>query len=98
MTLPVVFRSAARDEFDEAALWYEGRQTELGSQFVAEVDRAIDAASAHPQSFPLVHREVRCIRIRRFPYSVFFRAEPSRLLILAVFHGRRNPSVWRERA
>jgi hypothetical protein len=30
MTLPVVFRRAARREFDEAALWYEERRAGLG--------------------------------------------------------------------
>lgn len=98
MTFSPVFRPAARREFDDAALWYEKRRTGLGLQFIAEVDRVIDAASEHPLRFPEVHREVRCIRIRRFPYSVFFGVEEGRLLILAVFHGRRNPSVWRERA
>jgi toxin ParE1/3/4 len=96
MTLSVVFRSAARREFDGAALWYEKRQAGLGSQFVAEVTRAIEAASEHPQRFPVVHKDVRCIQIRRFPYSVFFREERGRLLVLGVFHGSRNPGVWRE--
>lgn len=98
MTLSVVFRRAARREFDGAALWYEERRTGLGSQFVAEVNRAVEVAREYPQRFPVVHREVQCVRVRHFPYSVFFRAEPGRLLVLAVFHGSRNPSVWRERA
>jgi len=57
MTLAVVFRHAARHEFD-----------------------------------------VRCVRVRRFPYSVFFRAESRRIVVLAVFHARRDPSVWQQRA
>ena len=32
MTLAVVFRHAARHEFDEAALWYEERRPGLGTQ------------------------------------------------------------------
>ena len=98
LTLSVVFRSAARREFDGAALWYEKRQAGLGSQFVAEVTRAIEAASEHPQRFPVVHKDVRCIQIRRFPYSVLFREERGRLLVLGVFHGSHNPGLWRERA
>jgi hypothetical protein len=42
MTLEVVFRPAARDEFDEAAVWYEERRPGLGVAFVAEIDRVID--------------------------------------------------------
>ena len=53
MTASVVFRPAARREFDDATLWYEERRTGLGLQFIAEVDRAIDAANEHPQRFPV---------------------------------------------
>jgi toxin ParE1/3/4 len=51
MTLPVVFRRAARREFDEAALWYEERRPGLGAQFVLEIDRAVRLATENPQRF-----------------------------------------------
>jgi plasmid stabilization system protein ParE len=98
MTLAVVFRRAARREFDEAALWYEERRLGLGAQFVSEIDRAVYLAAESPQRFPNMHRDVRCVRARRFPYSVFFRAESRRIVVLSVFHARRNPSVWQQRA
>ena len=98
MTLAVVFRHAARHEFDEAALWYEERRRGLGVQFVSEIDHAIDLATENPERFPVMHRDVRCVRVRRFPYSVFFRAESRRIVVLAVFHARRDPSVWKQRA
>lgn len=98
MTLTVVFRRAARREFDEAALWYEERRPGLGAQFVSEIDRAVHLAAENPQRFPIMHRDVRCVRARRFPYSVFFRAESRRIVVLSVFHAHRNPSVWQQRA
>jgi plasmid stabilization system protein ParE len=98
MTLAVVLRPAARLEFDEAAIWYEERRSGLGAAFVSEIDRAIAVASTDPERFPIMHRDVRCVRVRRFPYSVFFRAESSRIVVLAVFHARRDPAVWRARA
>jgi len=97
MTLPVVFRRAARHEFQDAARWYEARQTGLGLQYVAEVDRAVQMATEHPTRFPKMHREVRCVRVKRFPYSVFFLPEASRIVVLAVFHARRDPLVWQAR-
>jgi plasmid stabilization system protein ParE len=36
--------------------------------------------------------------VRRFPYSVFYRVEADRIVVLAVFHGRRNPRIWQARA
>ena len=72
MTSPVVFRRAARREFDEAALWYEERRAGLGSQFISEINHAIKLVVENPRRFPIMHREIRCARARRFPYSVFF--------------------------
>ena len=97
MSLSVVFRPAARAEFDGAALWYEDRQPGLGVQFVGEIDRAVDLASRYPDRYPVTHREVRCIRARRFPYSIFYVVEPQRIVVLAVFHARRDPAIWQAR-
>ena len=98
MTLEVVFRPAAKAEFDGAALWYEDRRPGLGTEFVMEIDRAVGLAAAHPARFPANVGEIRCVRVRRFPYSVFYRAEADRIVVLAVFHARRDPAIWQGRA
>ncbi len=98
MTLPAVFRRAARREFEEAALWYEDRRPGLAVDFKAEVDRAVTLAAESPQRFALTYRQIRSVRVRRFPYSVLFLAESARIVVLAVFHVRRNPAIWRSRA
>lgn len=98
MTLKVVFRRAARAEFDAAALWYEERRPGLGMQFVSEIDRAIGLAARNPERFPIKHGDIRCVQARRFPYSAFFRAESSQIVVLAVFHARRDPAIWQARA
>lgn len=51
MTLKVVFRRAARAEFDAAALRYDMQRPGLGAQFVSEVDRAVDLAATYPERF-----------------------------------------------
>lgn len=98
MTLRVVFRRAARVEFDAAALWYEERQIGLGATFTSEIKRAVELASNHPERFPVKHGAIRCVQARRFPYSVHFLSEAHRIVVLAVFHARRDPLVWQTRA
>jgi hypothetical protein len=60
MTLRVVFRRAARAEFDNAALWYEERQIGLGASFTSEIERAVELASNHPERFPVKYGTIRC--------------------------------------
>jgi plasmid stabilization system protein ParE len=97
MTLRVVFRPAAKAEFDDAAMRYEERRSGLGVQFVSEVDRAVELARKDPEKFPVKHAEIRCVRVRRFPYSVFYRDEQQQIVVLAVFHARRDPAIWQAR-
>ncbi len=95
MTLRVVFRRAARAEFDAAALWYEERQIGLGAEFTSEIKRAVELASNHPERLPVKHGAIRCVQARR---SVYFLLEAYRIVVLAVFHARRDPLVWQSRA
>ncbi|MBI5890495.1 MAG: hypothetical protein HZB47_07440 [Nitrosomonadales bacterium] len=42
--------------------------------------------------------EIRRVVANRFAYSVYFRAEHHRIVVLAVFHGSRDPVIWQARA
>jgi len=37
-------------------------------------------AAEQPLRFPRKHKDIRCVRVRRFPYSVFFLQEESRIV------------------
>jgi plasmid stabilization system protein ParE len=98
MSLRVVFRRAAKDEFEEAAAWYEDRRRGLGEQFVSEIGEAIEKAAERPNQYPVVFGDVRRTVSRRFPFAVYFRVRGDSLVVLAVFHGRRDPAIWKRRA
>ncbi len=97
MTLRVVYRQAAKAEFEDAAVWYENRRRGLGAEFVIEVEQAVAGAASTPLRYPVVFGDVRRAVTRRFPYAIYFRTRGDRLVVLAVFHGRRNPLVWQHR-
>ena len=98
MSLLVSFGRAARAEFIEAAAWYEARHPNLGVEFIAEIDRCVALAAEQPQRFAIVHSGIRRVVAERFPYSVYYQAETRRIVVLAVFHVSRNPSIWQRRA
>ena len=98
MTLRVVFRRAAKNEFEDAAVWYDGQNFGLGEEFIIEIEQAVANAAAAPQRYPVIFGDIRRAVTRRFPFSVYFRVRPNELVVLAVFHGRRNPAIWQRRA
>lgn len=97
MTLPVVLRDEAQAEFDEAFDYYEGQRPGLGVDFAARVQEVFDRIAANPQLHAAVFADVRKALVARFPYAIFYRAEPARVEVLAVFHSRRDPSIWKGR-
>ena len=97
MSLPITFNPTATTEFIEASAWYEERQLGLGAKFMAEIERCVSLISEHPFQYAIVHKDIRCIVANRFPYSVYFRVEECRIIVLAVFHTRRDPTDWKAR-
>ena len=98
MSLPLVLRDEAQAEFDEAFDYYEGQQAGLGVDFVARVQQVFDRILANPQLHGVVFADIRKAVVTRFPYCVFYRAEAARVEVIAVFHSKRDPSIWQARA
>jgi plasmid stabilization system protein ParE len=93
----IEFLPEARDELDDAYQWYEDRRDGLGEQFVLAVEATVGRIQRLPESHTVVHRDVRRALVERFPYGVFFTIEPERIVIIAVFHARRDPDEWKGR-
>lgn len=98
MSLLVIVRPQARAEFDDAFDWYEGQRAGLGVRFAERVQEVFDYIAINPQAHAILHKEVRAPPVRRFPYVVYYRVEPGQVVVLAVLHGRRYPSLWQSRA
>ena len=97
MKLPIVFRPVARLEFNEAADWYEQRRAGRGAAFTAAVRQVLDPIAEHPQFYAEVFEDVREGLVTGYPYCVYYRIEAGQILVLAVFHTARDPSIWQRR-
>ncbi len=97
MSLPIVLRRQARAEFDQAFDWYERQKPGLGVEFAECVQRVFDRISTTPELHAVVYKDVRKALVRKFPYAVFYRIRAGRVVVLAVFHGKRDPSIWKSR-
>jgi toxin ParE1/3/4 len=97
MTYAVILRPRAEDDIRTAFQWYESQQSTLGEEFLAHLRRALERIRDFPESSPVVHRTVRRALITKFPYLVFYVAEPTRAVVLAVLHTSRSPATWPRR-
>lgn len=97
MIRAIALRREAQQEFDEAFDWYEGRRPGLGRQFAERIQEVLDRIAANPEMHAVVYKNARNAIVRRFPYSVFYQIEPKEIIVLAIFHGKRNPRIWQDR-
>jgi len=79
-------------------VWYESQRPGLGHEFLGAVGQALDAVRESPRLHRTVHRDIRHAKVRRFPYSVFYRIAGEDIVVIACFHGSRDPRRWKRRA
>jgi plasmid stabilization system protein ParE len=93
----VLLHPEAEGEFRDAILWYEHQRKGLGLEFVLCIDEAIERIRRSPETYPKVHKAIRRIVVRRFPFALFYEIVGSDIRVLAIFHSRRDPSRWKSR-
>jgi len=97
VTLPVVWLPEADAELKEALARYESVRLELAHRFAEAVADTIEKIAAAPLHYAVVEKERRRAGVRRFPYGIFFLLKETRIVVIACFHGRRNPRHWQLR-
>jgi plasmid stabilization system protein ParE len=97
MKYDLIVRPEAEAELAEAFNWYEQKIDGLGSRFLISVDAAINSIQRDPLQYPIIYKNVHRALTRRFPYQIFFIVDDLQIVVIAVFHGMRNPSVWQSR-
>lgn len=98
MKRTIIIRPEAERDIREAYSWYETQMSGLGANFLLRIDAALSSVQRNPRQYPLIHQEVRRCLVRRFPYGIFFLVEDKRIIVLAVFHAKRDPRSWQERS
>lgn len=97
MTHELLVRPDAESDISEAYQWYESQKIGLGSDFLMCIEATIDAIERNPKLYPKVHKNVRRALIRRFPFGIFYIVEETKIIILSIFHVRRDPKQWKIR-
>jgi plasmid stabilization system protein ParE len=97
VNLPVILSEEAQQDFDDAADWYEQQKPGLGMQFIERVNETLASISAAPKMHQIRHKRIRRAPVRVFPYGVFYRVYRDKVVVIAIVHDRRDPSIWKGR-
>jgi len=86
----LIVRRAAERDLQEAATWYDGRRSGLGSELLTETREMLETIQKRPESFPIAYRQAHRARLRRFPYSIYFRLGEDYISVIAILHTSRD--------
>ncbi len=95
--LKVRLTPAAEADVRGIDAWYREQGEGLVPKFRRALNATIERVALNPQAYPKVYAEMRRALLRRFPYAVFYVIGDEEVGVLGVFHGRRDPNVWRAR-
>jgi plasmid stabilization system protein ParE len=93
----VKFLPEAEFELNEAIEWYAHKQFGLDTEFMRCIDEAISKIQRNPKLFPIALKNSRKALVKRFPFTIYYEHKNNAIMILAVFHVRRNPKDWQKR-
>jgi plasmid stabilization system protein ParE len=97
------FTAEALSDYENAVVYYETREAGLGVRFILEVDELISSMLEFPRMGPRIEGAPADLGIRRCIVQTFgveidyLIEDESVLVILAVFHGSREPGFWLRR-
>jgi plasmid stabilization system protein ParE len=93
------FEQEALTEYREAAEYYAQQRGGLGKVFVEAVQASLQEIGRGPSRYQALENGLRICRMKRFPYSIYFRYSEERdhATVFAVMHTRRRPGYWRHR-
>ncbi len=90
----VKFTVTARQELEDAVLYYELEYSGLGRRFKEEVRKAALRIATYPEAWSIERGDVRKCLLHRFPYKLIYSVEKDHVLIIAVAHQHRKPDYW----
>jgi plasmid stabilization system protein ParE len=91
------FTPEADAELTEARQWYSHHRKDLDLEFMQCIELALSQIRSNPRLFPVNYRSLRRAVVRRFPFAIIYEVSAEEIQIIAVFHSRRNPDVWKSR-
>jgi len=87
---------AASRELDQALGWCQERfGRKVSDRLLLQFDRAATLLRTQPEiGSPAAEAGFRKLALPRFPYSLIYRIEGNRIVVLALHHQRRRPGYW----
>ena len=93
----VIIQPEAEQDLDEAYAYLEEQQSGLGFQLLADITEILELLEDNPLLFQKIYGEKRRAIVQRFGYNLIYKIVETKVYILAIIHGSRDPERWQTR-
>jgi ParE toxin of type II toxin-antitoxin system, parDE len=87
----VEFTSLSNQELVDAVEYYENRLPGLSEKLETELENIIQKITLNPFLFPNKFKKYREVPLKKFPFVVIYEIVGNAVVIVSVFHCKRNP-------
>jgi plasmid stabilization system protein ParE len=92
MAYKIIVSPRAQMEIENAIEYYALYSADAPINFIAALKEGYNSLGTNP-FFRVLHKNVRTLKIKRFPYSLYFviNENQNTIRVLSCFHNKRNP-------
>ncbi len=87
----LAYTPRAKQDVEEAFLWYKKQQKGLGNDFLACMENTLKDIMDFPEIYPVCYKKFRRALLHKFPFAVFYTIERHNIVIHAVFNQHQSP-------
>ena len=78
-------------EMEDTCEFYNAKVEGLGTEFNEEVFELLDKIQVNPLLFPVKFEQIHEAVLHRFPFVITYEVVENKVVVLSVFHTKRNP-------
>lgn len=97
MDYDLIVKPEAEEDLTEIFVWYEKQRKGLGHDFLLQVEAGFRFIEKNPLALSKKYKETRRHIVQRFPYAIIYLVEGSKVFVLGVVHGGRDPNWIKKR-
>src|SRR5262249_29211966 len=93
--MQITVREEAEEDIRNALAWYAAKKSGLDIEFLLALNDVFAFLLRSPSGAPRIKGPIRKLPMERFPYLIIHSVEKDEIVVLRVFHGRRDPRNMR---
>lgn len=95
--LEVKLHPKAQEDLVEALDYYTFIDQPLKNKFINDLDLTFGKIQKYPKLYPYETPTAQKVLLKKFPYIVLYEHFENLIMVLAIFHTKRHPSILDKR-